>query len=169
MSPNYYIIFLAALIPLVIGSIWYNPKVFGNVWMRASGLTEEEAASGNMPLIFGLCYVFSVLLAGFLMSFAIHQSAITGLFATQPDFIDGSNQAMHNIVNAVSGDGEFARLHRTFGHGVVHGIFGAVLAALPIISVISLFERRGLKYILVHFGYWAITMALMAGVICEFL
>ena len=169
MAPNYYVIFLAALIPLVIGSIWYNPKVFGTVWMRSSGLSEEEASSGNMALIFGLCYVFSVILGGFLMGFTIHQSSITGLFATQPDFIDGSNQAMQNIVNAVSGDGEFAQLHRSFGHGVVHGIIGSILVALPIISIISLFERRGWKYTLVHFGYWLITMALMGGVICEFL
>ena len=136
MSPNYYIVFLAAMIPLVIGSVWYNPKVFGTVWLRTSGLTEEKAQSGNMPLIFGLVYVFSLFLSGFLISFTIHQSSITGLFATQPDFIDGSNQAMQNIVNAVSGDGEFARLHRTFGHGVVHGIIGSVLSALPIICLL---------------------------------
>jgi hypothetical protein len=30
----------AALIPTVIGFLWYNPKVFGNAWMAAADMTE---------------------------------------------------------------------------------------------------------------------------------
>ena len=33
---------LAALIPLVIGSLWYNPKTFGNAWMHACGFDEKK-------------------------------------------------------------------------------------------------------------------------------
>lgn len=87
----------------------------------------------------------------------------------QPDFIDGSNQAMIALVDSVSEGGVYADLHRSFGHGVVHGIIAAVLGALPIITIISLFERRGWKYIMVHFGYWLITMTLMSGAVCQFL
>jgi hypothetical protein len=29
MTPNFLIILLAAIVPLIIGFIWYNPKVFG--------------------------------------------------------------------------------------------------------------------------------------------
>ena len=166
---NYYVFFITALIPLVIGSIWYSPKVFGKVWMRTSGVTEEKAQSGNMALIFGLCYVFSVLLSAFFSSWSIHQLSIGGLFATQPDFIDGTNQAMVDLVATVSPGGAFVDLHRSFGHGVVHGIIAAVLGALPIIAINSLFERRGWKYIMVHFGYWLITMTLMSGAVCQFL
>ena len=166
---NYYIFFLTALIPLAVGSIWYNPKVFGKVWMRASGVTEEQAESGNMALIFGLCYVFSVLLSVFFSSWSIHQLSIGGLFAMQPDFIDGTNQGMVDLVAAVSEGGKYAGLHRSFGHGVVHGIIAAILGALPIITINSLFERRGWKYIMVHFGYWLITMTLMSGAVCQFL
>ena len=135
--------------------------------MRASGVTEEQAESGNMALIFGLCYVFSVLLSGFFSSFSIHQAAIQGLFVMQPDF--DSNQGMLDIVAAVSEGGQYAELHRSFGHGAVHGAIAAVVVALPIISIISLFERRGWKYIMVHFGYWLITMILMSGAVCQFL
>ena len=39
---------VAAVAALVIGSIWYNPKIgFGNMWMRASGMTEEKMKSGH--------------------------------------------------------------------------------------------------------------------------
>ena len=63
MHFHYYIPFLAALIPMVIGFVWYNPKVFGNAWMTATGMTEEKAKGANMIMIFSLSYVFSVLVA----------------------------------------------------------------------------------------------------------
>ena len=61
MEINMWAFPVAALIPLVIGSIWYNPKVFGAAWLKASGLTDEQARGGNMALIFGLSYVFALL------------------------------------------------------------------------------------------------------------
>jgi len=33
---------LAALIPTIIGLIYYHPKVMGGIWMDASGMTEEK-------------------------------------------------------------------------------------------------------------------------------
>ena len=40
---NYIAVLLAALSSMVVGSIWYTPKVFGNYWMKKSGVTP----SGN--------------------------------------------------------------------------------------------------------------------------
>ena len=60
MEFNVWVLFVAALIPLITGAVWYNPKVFGNAWLKTSGLTEEEAQSGNMAVIFGLSYVFGL-------------------------------------------------------------------------------------------------------------
>jgi hypothetical protein len=54
---------LAALIPTIIGMIYYNPKVMGGIWMDASGMTEKKIQSGNMPLIFGLSFVLAFLLS----------------------------------------------------------------------------------------------------------
>ena len=31
----------AALIPTIVGFIWYNPKVMGEAWMKAAEMTEE--------------------------------------------------------------------------------------------------------------------------------
>jgi len=165
MEINYLICFATALIPLIVGSIWYNPKVFGSVWMRASGVTEAQIQSGNMAFIFGLVYILGILLSFFFTSFAIHQSAVDGLFLTQPGIVDGSDQVMINFVetfHATYGD-----LHRSFGHGAVHGGLAAVVVALPVIAINALFERRGGKYIGVHFGYWFITFILMGGAVCE--
>ena len=42
-SINYIAVVLATLSSMVIGSIWYTPKVFGNYWMKAANVTP----SGN--------------------------------------------------------------------------------------------------------------------------
>ena len=46
---------IAAIVPLIVGSIWYNPKVFGSAWMNVNGFNEEKLKEGfNMPLVFVL-------------------------------------------------------------------------------------------------------------------
>ena len=52
MEFNFLAILVAAVVPMVLGFLWYNPALFGNAWMRESGMTEEKMKSGNMGVIF---------------------------------------------------------------------------------------------------------------------
>jgi hypothetical protein len=47
-----------------LGSIWYNPKVFGSAWMKCKWLSmKQKLKEGfNMPLVFGLTLVFGYLM-----------------------------------------------------------------------------------------------------------
>ena len=63
MNFNWYIIFIAALIPMIMGFIWYNPKTLGAAWMKAADMTEEKMKGANMAVIFGLSFVFSFLIS----------------------------------------------------------------------------------------------------------
>ena len=57
---NMLAVLVAAFVPMLIGFIWYHPKVLGTAWMNAAGLSEEQLKSGgNMALIFILSLVFS--------------------------------------------------------------------------------------------------------------
>ena len=38
---------------------------------------------------------------------------------------------------------------------------------LPVIVTNALFERKSFKYMLVNWGYWAVTMALMFMVVAQ--
>ena len=66
-SPNFLAIILAALIPMIMGFIYYHPKVFGKAWMDSLGLTEEDLKKGNMAVIFGVSLLMSFLLSMFLL------------------------------------------------------------------------------------------------------
>ncbi len=164
MEINFWVIFVAALIPLVTGAVWYNPKVFGNAWLKSSGLSEEQAASGNMAVIFGLSYVFGIFLAAMLLPIVIHQFGIMSLMATELDFDLVGSESHTYFLEIMERLGE---KHREFSHGSFHGGFAGFLFALPVIGTLSLFERRGFKYIAIHTGYWILTLALMGGLIAQ--
>ncbi len=163
MTFNWYIPFVAALIPMVIGFIWYNPKVFGTAWMKASGMTEEKAKGANMPLIFGLTYLLSLLMCFILMSNTIHQLHLFSLFADSPGMGEKGSETQMIFDGLME---KYGTNFRTFKHGAFHGVLVGLFAALPIIGINALFERKGFKYIAINAGYFIVTLALMGGVIC---
>lgn len=156
---NWLITFLAALIPMVMGFIWYNPKVFGNAWIKATGLAEEELKNANMALIFGLTFLFSFMMATLLNTMVIHQFGFQSMMLMQGDEADAILKSTME---------KYGNTYHTFKHGALHGTISGVFLALPIIGTLSLFERKSAKYIFIHVGYWVICMALMGGVICQF-
>jgi len=51
-SINYIAVVLATLSSMVVGSIWYTPKVFGNYWMKAAGITPSgNAKDAVRPIV----------------------------------------------------------------------------------------------------------------------
>lgn len=52
----------AAFVALVVGFIWYNPKVFGGIWMRSIGMTMEDAKGANMAKMLGLTLLFAFMM-----------------------------------------------------------------------------------------------------------
>lgn len=162
---NFYIFFAAALIPLVIGAVWYNPKVLGTAWMNSTGLTEEKLRGANMPLIFGLTYVLGLLIALSLYPMVIHQSAIDSILLNEPGFGEAGSAMDVYYQDFMA---KYGQNFRTFKHGVFHGVIFGLLFATPIIGIVALFERKGFKYVAIHAGYWVITIALMGGLICQF-
>lgn len=64
---NWLSILIAALIPMLVGFVWYNEKVFGTAWMNSIGLTKEDAKKANMPIMFGVSLVMSFLLSWYLL------------------------------------------------------------------------------------------------------
>jgi hypothetical protein len=164
MPTNFWMFFVTAFIPLLIGSIWYNPKVFGTAWMRINGFKEEDLQGANMALIFGLCFVFGVLISAALSTMVIHQGGVMQMM--MPAAAESGSAAQQQFNDLMT---QYGTAHRSFGHGALHGGILVPLLILPIIAINALFERRGWKYILIHSGYWFVCLALMGGVLCKYL
>jgi hypothetical protein len=165
MTMNPLILAIAALIPLVVGFIYYHPKTFGNAWMTTSGLTEESLKKGNFALICFLCYVFSFLLASFVTNLVIHQNGFFSILMNEPGLQEPGSPLNNYVTDFMS---KYGKNFRTFKHGAFHGVLGALFFAFPVIGINALFERRSWKYTAIHVGYWTLTLGLMGGIICQF-
>lgn len=60
---NIWAVLAATLSTFAIGALWYSPVFFGKAWMHAAGLSEEKVKQGNMAKIFGLAFVFELIMA----------------------------------------------------------------------------------------------------------
>jgi len=61
MAPeiNYIAVVLATLSSMVVGSIWYTPRVFGNYWMKQAGITPSgNAKDAIRPILVTLVVSF---------------------------------------------------------------------------------------------------------------
>ncbi len=162
---NFLLAALTALILLALGMIWYNGKVFGKPWMAAAGLTEEDAKTKmNMPLVFGLTYIFGFFISLSLHFSVIHQFGFTALLVPEmnhplaPETITAANALLE----------PFTTSFRTLRHGAIHGTITGLFFVTPIIAIGSMFEFRGWKYILIQAGYWTVSCALMGAIICQY-
>jgi uncharacterized membrane protein YqjE len=155
MEMNYLAILVAALSSFVVGFIWYNPKVFGTIWMNEIGMTEEKAKQGNMAKIFGLTFVFALIFAFMIPTITIHQIGAMQLA--------GGNANDEALIAFLQVHGE---KFRSFHHGALHGFIAGLFLALPIVATNALFEQKSWKYILVTAGYWVVVMTVMGAIIC---
>ncbi len=157
MEFNLLAIIVAAISALVVGAVWYNPKVFGTAWMQAAGMTEEKMKGANMGKIFGLALLFAFFLAFALQFLTIHQ---TGAISMVGGDVENALPSFHAFMD------DYGTAFRTFKHGVLHGVIAGIFIALPILGTNALFERKSGKYILINAGYWIVTLGLMGGIIC---
>ena len=164
MFPNMLIVALAALVPLVIGFVYYNPNVLGKAWMKVSGMTEEKMKEGNMAVIYGTAYVLSFLAAFWLFTLVVHQTDHYSLLMNEPGFGEDGSETMSQIGAFMEAYGD---RFRTFGHGATHGGLIGLFIGLPILLTNGLFEGKGFKYGFINAGYWIITFALMGGILCQ--
>jgi uncharacterized membrane protein YqjE len=155
MEINYLAVLVAAFASFLVGFIWYNPKVFGTIWMHETGMTEEKARQSNMLKVFGLTFIFSFLLASSMSSLVIHQISVLQLA--------GGNEKDIAYMTFMDAHGH---MFRSFGHGAIHGFFAALFIVVPTIAVNCLFEQKSFKYAAITAGYWIVVMTIMGAIIC---
>lgn len=149
--------FAAAFTSLLIGTIWYHPKVFGTVWMKESGMTEEKIKQASPLKKYGLALLCAFFIAFILQFLSIHQTGAISM-------IGGDTENALPSFSAFMTD--YGTAFRTFKHGVAHGAMAGLLFATPIICSNALFEDKSFKHALINAGYWIVTCAIMGGIVC---
>ena len=66
---NYLSVLVSAFAFWVIGSIWYSPILFYNIWMKELGYTKEDVSGGSMLKIFGVSFLLMLVMAFNLAAF----------------------------------------------------------------------------------------------------
>jgi len=161
MEINPFALLASAVVTLVVGFVWYNPKVFGTIWIRENNFTQEELRKGNMLKIFGLTYIFSLMITMIEMGLTIHQSGAVGMVGGPP-LIESAKPSFAAFM------ADYGTAYRTFKHGALHGFMSGLFFAFPVLGITGLFERKSWKYIFVNSGFWIVTLTLMGGIICQF-
>lgn len=60
---NVIAVLVCAVSSLVLGGLWYSPMLLGKAWQGAAGLSDEQAKSGNLAMIFGVTFLLSLVAA----------------------------------------------------------------------------------------------------------
>lgn len=159
MAFNFLAVLVAGLSSFAVGSIWYNPKVFGTIWMKEAGITEEQSKKANLLKISGLTFIYSLMLAFMMPNLVIHQTGALGM-------IGGSLLVESAKPSYLAFMADYGDAFRTYKHGALHGFLSGLFFALPIISINGLFEQKSWKYMAIQSGYWIVIMTLMGAIIC---
>ena len=85
---NWFAVLAAAVSTFVLGGLWYSPALFGRAWMRVNNLNNEELAKANMAKIFGLAFVFAVVMAANLAAF-LAEPKTTATWGATAGFLAG--------------------------------------------------------------------------------
>ena len=87
LNVNLLAVFVAAITSMVVGGFWYSPLLFGNVWMKLSGVNEkqvEEAKKKGMAKnyvgTFIGCLVMALVLANFVAGSTVFEGLQTGFW-----------------------------------------------------------------------------------------
>ena len=62
MEMNWIAIVVVAIVPMIMGALWYGP-LFGKQWQSSMGFSDEDLKSGNMTVTFGVAFIMAILLS----------------------------------------------------------------------------------------------------------
>lgn len=60
---NLLAVIAAAIAAFLLGGLWYSPVLFGKVWQREAGVSDEMIRAGKPALIFGGAFVLTLIVS----------------------------------------------------------------------------------------------------------
>lgn len=124
---NHLAIIVAALSTFLLGGLWYSPILFGKAWQEENKLTDEDLKQGNMAKIFGLTFVFSLIMA-YNLGFFLNDPAIDATMGLLYGFLTGFGW----IAMGIFIHGQFER--KSTRYMLING--GYMIVALTVMGLI---------------------------------
>ena len=165
MQPNLYILPIAALIPLILGFFWYHPKVLGTTLATATGRSINQIGNQGSIGKAAFTYLFGLFMAYILLMCSVHQYPTALLFVLDPAFGQEGSEFSTFLTDF---NNKYGDRHRTFGHGLIHGVEVASLASFALLGISTFIEGLPMKRMWIHFGYFVLCGGLMGGIICAY-
>lgn len=84
MAVNYVAVLVASVVSFVIGMLLYSPLLFGNLWMKASGINKKDIEKskkkgmGKTMIIAFITTLVMVYVLGYLMDILKYNDAVSG-------------------------------------------------------------------------------------------
>ena len=66
---NWLAVIVAAVSMFLVGGLWYSPLLFGKIWQRANGFTDEQVSGFNKGRAFGGSFILALIMAANLAMF----------------------------------------------------------------------------------------------------
>ncbi|HCN37835.1 MAG: DUF1761 domain-containing protein [Saprospiraceae bacterium] len=111
---NWFAVIVAALSNFLIGGLWYSPILFGKVWMKENNFSDDDLKKGNMPKIFGLTFLFSIVMA-FNLAMYLNDASTTASWGAIAGFLAGFGWVAMSIFTI----GQFER--KSAKYMLIHG------------------------------------------------
>lgn len=157
MNLNYLAFFLISFIPLIIAAIWYHPKSSMAKWADIEGLKNIKWYQMLVAFLMSFTIVYGYI------NLIIHQMGFYELFFT--DIMQGKAESQQVVDEFLA---KYRDKHRHFGHGVFHGVINALVFAVPFVGFHAFVEKKSMRYVWAHLGYWLIVSVLISAFISEF-
>lgn len=63
ISINHWAVIAAAVSTFLLGGLWYSNILFGKAWQKENKLSDEDIKNSNPAKVFGLSFLFSLVMA----------------------------------------------------------------------------------------------------------
>ena len=87
-SINHLAVFVCALLNLGLGALWYSPALFYEAWRNEINLTEDELAASSPLTVYGLTFLFALVIS-YNLAFFLGDDQTTPVWGATAGFLAG--------------------------------------------------------------------------------
>lgn len=85
---NHLAVFVCATLNLALGALWYSPALFYRAWLAETKLSDEALATSNPAKLYGLTFIFALVIS-YNLAFFLGDDQTTPVWGATAGFLAG--------------------------------------------------------------------------------